>query len=231
MAAGGEQQEQQGGQDQQVEADVEDGAVVAEGSGNLVRVGRKPEGADSGPVPPAAEHGAEFEGQWTPGRGVSGDLPQHRPHHELLIDDELAPPATEVEQTDPRSGRTDDEPAADHEQNGLHRIEQMHLLRSAEAVFRPMRRQCPDSFHDRRVFEFLRFHRRHVRSLETHGALLQQGGVFEGERKGGEIVSCRCQTDRALRMRRRAGLSIFPTGFFGKASTSSTCSGTFTFVR
>ena len=53
-------------------------------------------------------------------------------------------------------------------------------------------------------------------------------------RTGAQAVGCRqfvATASAFAAIRRRAGLSGFPTGFFGSSSTSVMTSGTFTFAR
>ncbi len=150
-----EQHHHQPEHDQLVEAGVPRRAPVALGERDVVRVRRDPDRVVLPPVQDATDRRIEVERQRTAGGGQAEDLQQDRPHHQLLVEDRLVPPAGDVVELEPlREGATDDQPEQRVEEDLPH-VEVDRLLRCAEAVLHPVELQHLHPLEERHLAELV----------------------------------------------------------------------------
>jgi hypothetical protein len=73
--------------------------------------------------------------------GEAEDLQQDRPDHQLLVEDRLVPPATDVVELEPRGECAGDDQAEQPVEEDLPGVERGGLLRRAEAFLHPVQHQ------------------------------------------------------------------------------------------
>lgn len=180
-------------------------------------------------------------GQRTPRPAEPEGFEQDGPQDHLLIHDQFVPPGTDVDNVESRTERRDTQSRNDIQHADLDQVDRVHHLGCAEAVFGPVRAENAQPVEKRPVEKGLRFHGREIRGGESHGysfGVKRNWWVVSGcgrvrptrrrraagsgggrMRLRGDYNSAGYNAVGVANCRRRAGLSILPTGFRGRAST------------
>ena len=164
-----EQRDHQHHQQRRIEHDIERFAVVSRGQRHPARPGRQPDGVGPQPVDDRPHRREEAVIERTEAAAEANHFEQHGEEHDLLENDRLAPPLTDVAHTvDALGGQREKHPEEDVETD-LDDVEEVQCHRRAKAHLGPMPGHRPDLLRAGALAPLVEIDDRHFLLEKTHG--------------------------------------------------------------